>query len=254
VNESASLDHQAHVASSPNGWTDDATGLHWLEEIFDRYTKKKASNGLRKRLLYLDGHGSHLNMNFINWCDKNNILLAIYPPHSTHRLQPLDVALFSPLATAYTKQLEQLMQRSQNRTRVTKRDFLALFWTAFTSSFSQSNIRSAWKNTGLYPLDCQPVMLKLIKPQNDELARPCSNQSSGSSAISSSDWRKIRALLQEVTHEAEAKKVNKMEHTILTLTTQNTLLKTENEGLKQTIYAEKKRRKRGKGLFEQLRA
>jgi hypothetical protein len=97
-------------------------------------------------------------------------------------------------------------------------------------------------------------MLKLIKPQNDELARPCSNQSSGSSAISSSDWRKIRALLQEVTHEAEAKKVNKMEHTILTLTTQNTLLKTENEGLKQTIYAEKKRRKRGKGLFEQLRA
>jgi hypothetical protein len=109
VNESASLDHQAHVASSPNGWTDDATGLHWLEEIFDRYTKKKASNGLRKRLLYLDGHGSHLNMNFINWCDKNNILLAIYPPHSTHRLQPLDVALFSPLATAYTKQLEQLM-------------------------------------------------------------------------------------------------------------------------------------------------
>jgi hypothetical protein len=45
-----------------------------------------------------------------------------------------------------------------------------------------------------------------------------------------------------------------MEHTILTLTTQNTLLKTKNEGLKQTIYAEKKRRKRGKGLFEQLRA
>jgi hypothetical protein len=136
VNESASLDYQAHVASSPNGWTDDITALHWLEEIFDRYTKEKASNGLRKRLLYLNGYSSHLNMNFINWCNKHNILLAIYPPHSTHRLQPLDVSLFSPLSTAYTRQLEQLIQRSQNTTRVTKRDFLALFWTAFTSSFS----------------------------------------------------------------------------------------------------------------------
>jgi hypothetical protein len=97
-------------------------------------------------------------------------------------------------------------------------------------------------------------MLKLIKPQNDEIARPYSNQSSGSSAISALDWQKIRALLQEVTQEGEVCKVNKMNKTITTLTTQNTLLKAENEGLRQTIYAKKKRRKRSKGLFEGLRA
>ena len=48
--------------------------------------------------------------------------------------------------------------------------------------------------------------------------------------------------------------MNKMNKTITTLTTQNILLKAENEGLRQTIYTEKKRRKRGKGLFEELRA
>jgi hypothetical protein len=49
-----------------------------------RETKAKARR--RWQLLILDGHGSHVNMEFINFCDANMILLAIYPPHSTHSL------------------------------------------------------------------------------------------------------------------------------------------------------------------------
>jgi hypothetical protein len=33
--------------------------------------------------------GSHVTTDFIGFCDTNRILLAIFPPHSTHRLQPL---------------------------------------------------------------------------------------------------------------------------------------------------------------------
>ena len=36
-------------------------------------------------------------MQFIDYCDEHNILLAILPPHSTHRLQFLDVSVFSLL-------------------------------------------------------------------------------------------------------------------------------------------------------------
>jgi hypothetical protein len=99
--------HQASFASSPNGWTNDKLGLAWLEQVFDKHTKKKASNGRVWRLLIVDGHGSHINMNFLNWCDKHRILVAVYPPHTTHRLQPLDVSLFRPLANYYSQLLEQ---------------------------------------------------------------------------------------------------------------------------------------------------
>ena len=75
------IGNQAHIAPSESGWISDSIALHWLEEIFDRYSKPKAANGLKYRLLYVDGYGSHLNMNFINWCDNNRIILAIYPPH-----------------------------------------------------------------------------------------------------------------------------------------------------------------------------
>jgi DDE superfamily endonuclease len=44
-------------------------------------------------------------MAFISLVDSLRILILILPPHSTHRLQPLDVSLFSPLVKAYIKRL-----------------------------------------------------------------------------------------------------------------------------------------------------
>ena len=86
----------AYFAATQKEWTNENIGLYWLEYIFDRHTKAKAGN--HRRLLIVDGHNSHVNMRFINYCDQNRILLAILSPHSTHRLQSLDVGLFAPLA------------------------------------------------------------------------------------------------------------------------------------------------------------
>jgi hypothetical protein len=72
--------HRAYFASSPSGWTNNDIGLAWLKQVFDQSTKLKA--GRSYRLLILDGHGSHLTMDFIKYCNCNRILLAIYPPHS----------------------------------------------------------------------------------------------------------------------------------------------------------------------------
>ena len=69
-------------------------------QIFEREIKAKAQRSWR--LLILDGHGSHVSMRFIDYYDSHQILLAIYPPHSTHTLQPLDVYLFWPLSQAYS--------------------------------------------------------------------------------------------------------------------------------------------------------
>jgi hypothetical protein len=89
-----------YISSSPSGWTNNDLGLSWLKQVFDRSTKKKA--GRSYRLLNLDGHGSHLTMDFIEYCDQNRILLAVYPAHSTHTLQPLDVVMFKPFSSAHS--------------------------------------------------------------------------------------------------------------------------------------------------------
>jgi hypothetical protein len=72
-------------ATSDSAWTNNEPCYRWLVDVSDKETKSQASRGWR--LLILDGHGSHITKKFIEYCDKNRILLAIFPAHSTHTLR-----------------------------------------------------------------------------------------------------------------------------------------------------------------------
>ena len=62
-------------------------------------------------------------MKFIDMCDQLRILLLVLPSYSTHRLQPLNVSLFAPLATFYTISLNKLLNNSLDMISMTKRAF-----------------------------------------------------------------------------------------------------------------------------------
>jgi len=105
VQDFRSNEHQAWFTSSPSGWTSDEVGFKWLKAMFDKNTQDKAARDWR--LLFVDGHRSHVTLKFLEWAQQHKILVAVYPPHSTHRLQPLDVGSFAPLAIFYSQLLEQ---------------------------------------------------------------------------------------------------------------------------------------------------
>ena len=88
--------------ASENGWTSNAICVRWLEQVFIPETVTSPS---RPRLLLLDGHGSHATTEFMWKCFQNNIFLYYLIPHSSHVLQPLDLACFSPLKSAYRAHL-----------------------------------------------------------------------------------------------------------------------------------------------------
>jgi hypothetical protein len=148
VEDIKAVEHSVHVTSSPSGWINNDIGLAWLEQVFDRYTKEKARQSYR--LLILDGYGSHVIMDFIEYYDQNKILLAIFPLHSTHTLQPLDVCMFKPLSQAYSNELSAFLERSQGLSLIKKGDFFPLFWKAWVSSFKEITIINSFKATGSY--------------------------------------------------------------------------------------------------------
>jgi hypothetical protein len=236
--------HRAFFTSSPSGWTSNEIGLAWLKQVFDRETKAKARSSWR--LLILDGHGSHVTMDFISYCDQNKILLAIYPPHSTHTLQPLDVVMFAPLAAAYKAELAAFMENSQGLTAITKRDFYRLFNAAWTSSFTEKLITKAFAATGLYPFN-PDVILCRFNTATPSSSRP-SSSNSATSVLSASDWRKIERLLRQAVDDIYDAKSKKLSQTIHTISVKNTLLQHENSQLKEALANEKKRRQRGKAL------
>ena len=64
----------------------------------------------------------------------------------------------------------------------------------------------------------------------------------------------MRNLVQQVNEESDKRQAKKLSNSLVNLTTENAVLKIENKGFKEALYYEKKRRKRGKQLFEEFRA
>lgn len=230
-------DEEAFFASSANGWSSDAFGINWLQRIFQRYTAKKAGN--RRRLLLVDGHSSHVNMRFIDLCDQLRILVLILPPHSTHRLQPLDVGLFSPLSRFYTDGLNKLMYDSLGMISMSKRSFWSVFLPAWKQAFTPKNIESAFRKTGIWPYDPSGVLGTITKPQAVE--------TSGSPKTPMSS-RAVRRAHRQYKIAPTTSKLSKILNANERLAATNSIRQHMIRGLQHTLRQEIKRRQRGKRL------
>jgi hypothetical protein len=82
-------------------------------------------------------------------------------PYSTHWLQPLDVSLFSPLATAYSNQITQLIADGFGIVLIGKREFWPMFKIAFETAFTKQNIKSGFAKTGIWPYNPNIVLDKI---------------------------------------------------------------------------------------------
>jgi hypothetical protein len=111
------------------------------------------------RLLILDGHESHLNQEFKDYCLEHKILTLCMPPHSSHVLQPLDVVCFSPLKRKYSQRVRDLAR--QRIFHINKEAFLPAFKDAFFDVFTTENCRKAFEAAGLVPANAQVVLDRL---------------------------------------------------------------------------------------------
>jgi len=74
-----------------SGYINNQLSLNWLH-YFNQYIRKTTVG--TKQLLFLNGYGSHHTLEFINYCNKNGIILFAFLPYITHILQPLNIVVF----------------------------------------------------------------------------------------------------------------------------------------------------------------
>ncbi len=139
---------EGHIALSENGWTDNELSLAWIQKCFDPETKIGQKG--EYRMLLIDGHASHITTQVIDYCVSQKIILLCLPAHTTHLLQPLDVGVFAPLATAYKTHVQRVTRLGGSYS-IDKTDFLELYQLARHEAITPLNIRNAWTATGLLP-------------------------------------------------------------------------------------------------------
>jgi hypothetical protein len=235
-------EHDVFISSSESGWSNNNVGLAWLEQVFDRCTKQRSG---RWRLLILDGHGSHLTMEFIDYCDRHRILLMIFPPHATHTLQPLDVVLFKPLSQSYSDKLTSDLHKAQGIISLKKGDFFRLFWRAWVSSFKETSILKSFEVTGIWPMDPDVILKRFTHTPEQQRSSP--------SGLSDNDRIQMERLVRAAVKDTRQEEATKLSLSLHHLSVQNHLLKHKNQGFRETLHTKKKHKKKGKALDLQQR-
>ncbi|THU98937.1 hypothetical protein K435DRAFT_818739 [Dendrothele bispora CBS 962.96] len=118
-------------------WTDNELGLEYAKH-FERMTREKA-NGCY-RCLSVDGHVSHVSRAFLEYCHAHKIHVPCYVAHGTHIYQGLDV-------TAFGQERDKHLEK----------------W-AHLKTMTPELIKTAFRKTGLWPLDPSVITADMIAP------------------------------------------------------------------------------------------
>ncbi|XP_034241768.1 uncharacterized protein LOC117645575 [Thrips palmi] len=111
-----------------------------------------------------DNVSSHFSKNVFELCAENDIKFVCLPPNATHLLQPLDVAFFAPLKTAWRNILNEWKQKSRNRTlTLPKPNFPELLKSLLESieGNRERNLVAAFKAAGIHPLDRNQALKRI---------------------------------------------------------------------------------------------
>lgn len=137
------------LANSPkSGWMTGPLFLKTLEHI-QKFTRCSVNDPI---LILMDNHESHCTLDAVIYARTNGMVLVTFPPHCTHRLQPLDVAVMGPFKSKLMIAQNDWLTCHPGKT-ITIHDLAALANTAFTASFTIKNILSGFSKPGIWPFN-----------------------------------------------------------------------------------------------------
>ena len=137
----------AVYGKSESGYVDSELFIKWMEKIFLKFAVPE-----RPIILFIDGHKSHVTLDVVDMARNNDVILFCLPPHTTHALQPLDVAVFKSFKNHFSKAVKALSFAKKNFV-VSKRDFAQVVKDPFEQAFSIPNIKSGFRKSGSFPFN-----------------------------------------------------------------------------------------------------
>jgi len=145
------------VSNGPPGSIGDANPTGWMtEKHFVKFTKHFVYHARpskeRPVLLLLDNHISHLCIEALDYLKQNFVTVLSFPPHCSHKLQPLDRTVYGPLKKYVNAATDNWMACNAGKC-VTIYEIPGLVKTALPHAASVSNVVSGFRVTGISPLN-----------------------------------------------------------------------------------------------------
>lgn len=83
---------------------------------------------------------------------ENGVVMLRFPPHTSHKLQPLDRTVFGPYKSFYNDALNGWLLSSAGKP-ITIYDVAGLIGKAYNKAFTKENIENGFKMSGIFPFN-----------------------------------------------------------------------------------------------------
>ena len=104
-------------------------------------------------LLIVDGHNSHTkNIAVLDYATDNGTVLISLPPHTTHKMQPMDVTFYKPFQTYYDQYVQRWLTAHPGRP-FTEFQVAGAVAEAFGKAASVRIAASGFESCGLWPVN-----------------------------------------------------------------------------------------------------
>lgn len=131
-----------------SGWMN---GECWLQTI-EHIHEKTNSTPENKILLIMDNAECHMTIGAVKYAIDNGIVILTLPPHTTARLQPLDVSIYGPFKACY-KVMVHDYQLTHPHSPVREQQVPEMACNAWIKACTPANVLSGFRSTGIWPIN-----------------------------------------------------------------------------------------------------
>jgi len=134
--------------SNKSGWMQGDQFLEFMQHFVNHVRPAQE----KKVLILLDNHESHLYLPVIDYCRENGVVMLSFPPHCSHKLQPLDRSVFGPFKKLINQEMDSWIKSNPGK-RFTIYDLPSVTSNALVNSATPKNIINGFSVSGVSPFN-----------------------------------------------------------------------------------------------------
>jgi hypothetical protein len=142
------------VGVSETGWTDRGHAAKWIVDVFLPTAIKHVTDPTKPILLIIDGHDSHECLEIKAAVYRNTagyvVIVLCFPSKCTHKLQPLDVAIFNHTQTHWKARCDELIDKG---VQITRYNVIPEYMKIRHRFMTKKLLEYAFAATGIHPLN-----------------------------------------------------------------------------------------------------
>ena len=140
------------MGMQPNAWMTRWLFESWISHFIECLKRGHGIDLTNWHLLILDGHNSHVTLEVVKISMESGLDIVSLPSHTSHALQPLDIACFKPFKTPF-RQIRDAWCLTNKNQAVGKQTLCEWTSKALKRALTPTNIRAGFRGAGIWPLD-----------------------------------------------------------------------------------------------------